>query len=59
MITPNFDLMLWIIFIVYILKAGFSITEGILGREKDKYYNVIDIIAGVISLVLMAWVAFS
>lgn len=59
MIQPNFTLMLWIMFILYCLKSISLIMLGAMGQEKSNKYDGGDIIAGLISLLLMAIVAFN
>lgn len=55
-IEPNFDVMLWIIFIFMIIKAIAYIFAGALGMEKDKskHYGAFEVIGGIISLILIA-----
>ena len=56
MIQPDFNMLLWIIFILYIINAMCNIVLGLLKTEKNKYYGVWDILNGIITLVLLAWV---
>ena len=58
MIEPNFSLMLWVIYIMLGLRAISMIISGAVGMEKDKKYNALDTIAGLIGLGLMIWVTF-
>ena len=58
MIEPNFDLMLWIIFVTYIIKAIAQLISGAIGMEKEKKYDGGDVLAAIVALGLMAWVAF-
>ena len=53
MIQPNFDLMLWILFVVMSLKAIFQIVAGAMKIEKDKRYDGGDILAGIIWLIIV------
>ncbi|GAG86283.1 unnamed protein product [marine sediment metagenome] len=59
MITPNFNLMLWILFILLILKGIAGIVLGAIGSKKHKEYGGLDMAAGIVLLVLLAFVAFT
>lgn len=53
MIKPNFDLMLWIIFVGWVIKIFCSIILGIARQKKDTHYGWGDIIAGIIALIII------
>ncbi len=53
MIEPNFNLMLWILFIIYSLKSVSQIILGITRAKKDLKYGSADVVAGIIALILM------
>ena len=59
MIKPNFDLMMWLIFVSLILKYICQIGLGAKNHPKDTYYDSGDIVAGLIGLAIMAWITFS
>jgi len=59
MIEPNFNLMLWIIFASWILKAICRIALGAAGKEKETKYDAGDVIVGVISLIIALIIAFA
>jgi hypothetical protein len=59
MIEPNFDLMLWIIFAGWIVKAICRIGLGAAGKKKETKYDGGDVIAGVVTLVIALIVAFA
>ena len=59
MIEPNFNLMMWFVFISWIVTALCRIGLGAAGREKETKYDEVDVIIGIISLILSAIVAFS
>lgn len=59
MIEPNFDLMLWMIFIGWIVKAICRIGLGAAGKEKETKYDAGDVIAGVVTLILALIVALA
>lgn len=52
MIEPNFDLLLWAIFIVYGLSGLASIIEGALGTKKPETFGIVDVLAGLILLLI-------
>lgn len=58
MIEPNFNLMLWFIFISWIVKALCLIGLGAAGKKKETKWDAGDVVIGVISLILTALVAF-
>ena len=59
MIEPNFNLMLWFIFISWIVKAFCLIALGAAEKEKETKWNAGDVVVGIISLILAAIVAFA
>ena len=59
MIQPNFDLMLWIIFVGWIIKAICMIGLGAAGTKKETKYDTGHVVAGVITLAIALIVAFT
>ncbi len=57
MIQPNFNLMLWIIFICYVMKGFAQILLGAQATKKETEYGLGDVVEGLILLALMVWVA--
>ena len=53
MIQPNFNLMLWIILIVWVFEGIFKIIAGCLEWEKRKKYDVYDVVDGVIMILVV------
>jgi len=53
MIQPNFDLMLWIIFIFWIISAVFRIIAGAVRFKKTDNYDEGDIVIGIFMLCLV------
>ncbi len=56
MMIPNFDLMLWIILVLWIINGIAGIISGIVWNNEDKTYGPSDVIMGIIILILAAWV---
>ena len=52
MIQPNFDLMIWFIFISMGLKGLGAIILGSIKKEKTTEYGADDIIAGLLTLII-------
>lgn len=50
MIEPNFDLLLWIIFIFYGVSGLANIAEGALGNKKPETYGINEVAAGLVML---------
>lgn len=59
MIDPNFDLMMWFILISWVIRSLRSIMLGAMGKKKEIKYNDGDVGAGLISIGLIAIIAFS
>ena len=60
-ITPDYELMLRIIFAIWILETGFYIITGI-ARCKipipPERYGIIELVTGVVNGILVLWVIF-
>lgn len=56
MIKPNFDLMLYILLLLWTIKAILQILMGCLknGQKKEEIYDITDVLAGLISLGIIA-----
>ena len=52
MIEPNFDLLLWFVFILYGVSGSASIINGALGEKKTETYGGIDVLAGLICILI-------
>ena len=59
MIQPNFDLMLWFIFISWVAGAICRIGLGAAGKEKETKYDAGDVVMGVMVLILALIIAFT
>jgi hypothetical protein len=53
LITPNFSLFLWILFLATIVDAVGHIVLGLAGLEKSQKYDEGDVVLGFIVLILM------
>ncbi len=58
MIQPNFDIMLWVILIFWVLSSFAEIVMGLLRMEIPKNYGGVHIISGFIRLGVIAYVLF-
>ena len=52
MIEPNFNLLLWVILIIFGLRGIAQLLLGCMQSKKDTKYGGGDIIAGIITLIL-------
>ena len=59
MIEPNFNLFLWTMLIMFGIKALAQMLLGAMQSDKDTKYGGGDIIAGVVTLIILAFVVFS
>jgi len=53
MIQPNFDLMLWLILIFWIISAVFRIVAGAVKFKKPDTYDEGDVVIGIFMLILV------
>lgn len=51
LVTPDFQLLLWLILISWAVNAIFYIIAGSMGLEKDDRYGVGTAVVGIINLV--------
>ena len=58
MIEPNFNLLLWIIFVVYGLAGLVSIIQGAIGTKKSDSYGISDVFTGLFMLLICFLVCF-
>ncbi len=59
MIQPNFDLMLWVILIGWAIKSICRIALGAANKDRATKYDAGDVIAGIISLIIVLVIAFA
>jgi len=52
-INPNFNILLWILFLYLIIENVVKVIAGIAGWEKEDHYNVGDAVSGIIWLIFM------
>ena len=52
MIEPNFNLLLWIIFIAYGISGIGSIVGGAIGGPKPRNYGIPDVLVGLVMLLI-------
>lgn len=52
MIEPNFNLLLWIIFVVYGLAGLASIIQGAIRTKKSETNGIIDVFTGLFMLLI-------
>lgn len=57
--SPNFDLLLWLILIGWGIRGVLSIIAGAGKWEKTTKYDMGDVILGIIHLSLFIWVLVS
>ena len=57
-LSPNYELLMQILLVLWVLRAVLSIAGGVLKLEKPQQdrYGGIDIMAGGIFLLLVVWV---
>ena len=53
MLTPNFNIMLWFILIIWFVRGIISIFAGALHIKKSEAYDFVDVIAGIIDLIIV------
>ena len=53
MIQPNFDLMFWVILILWIISAVFRIIAGAVKFKKSDTYDEGDVVIGIFMLILV------
>lgn len=53
MIQPNFDLMLWVILILWIASSIFRIIAGAVKLKKSDTYDEGDVVIGIFMLILV------
>ena len=58
MIQPDFNLLLWIMLVSFLISAIASIIAGACKIEKQPHYGNGDLIVGLIELFIIAWVIF-
>ncbi|MCK4259640.1 MAG: hypothetical protein KAX49_11720 [Halanaerobiales bacterium] len=49
---PNFNLLLWVIFIIFGISSLVSVIAGILGAERPERYGITDILAGLLMMLV-------
>jgi len=52
-LTPDFDLYLWILFIITFIKSIMLIIVGLAETEKSQKYDIGDSIMGAITIILL------
>ena len=52
MIEPNFNLLLWIIFIFYGVSGVMAIIAGALGSKKSDVHGIVDVLVGLIYVLI-------
>lgn len=56
MSEPNFNAMLWIILILWVIKAVCDILAGAYRIEKETRYGTQDVIAGLVTLAIVGYI---
>ena len=59
MVEPNFNLMLWIMLILWAINAIAGMLMGIVKEGEPKEYGIGDSVMGVLILVLVALIIFT
>ncbi len=59
MLSPNFNLLLWVILFIWIIQAIANIIVGITGQEMRKNYTLLDTIIGIIQLIVALYIVTS